>query len=367
LPLSLSVCLAFSALAFLAGCSSTQVENERYIDQILAENLGGTAPAEQSAVAASRSTKPAATAKKASRRVAGKTAAKEIDAPEAPAAEDSGQRAGANADVTIQPDSILWISIDEDPSLNGRYIVNEYTAIDFGYVGLVLLNDMTAKDAEGKLKRILEDRYVRQATVTVRMAKASYDRVSVIGAVVSSGLLKIGPGSTITLNDALRRAGGLKLEAATARVKIVRGGLLSPFGPISDGDIYPLVDASGKPSIPDIALANNDLVYVYAQKSASTTVGEKRIVVLGEVARQGVIQFTDSEPCTMLYLLFKIGGLPRFAKGSAVRIVRRDKEGREREIKVDADALLSEGNPKNDVVLEDGDRVIVPVKKLSFL
>jgi len=278
-------------------------------------------------------------------------------------------------DVTIQPDTVLWVTVEEDPSLNGKYLVNEYSAIDFGFVGLVLLNDMTVEMAEAKLRHILESRYLRKATVNVRIAKASYDRIGVSGLVMTPGLLKIGPGSGISLNDALRRAGGLRPEAALPRVKIIRNGLLSPFGPIAQGDVYPLLSDDGRPTIPSLLLSNNDLVYVFAQQATPTGgggggvvtgLGEKKILLLGEVTHQGVVTFAENEPCTLLYLLFKIGGLPRFSKADAIRIVRRDKDGHETEILANAERLMRDGDPSQDVVLQNNDRIIVPARRINF-
>jgi protein involved in polysaccharide export with SLBB domain len=294
-----------------------------------------------------------------------------LDLPDLPADDllvrpnEEGVGAGERG-VTIQPDTVLWVSVEEDPSLNGKYLVNEYSAIDFGYVGLVLLNDMNVDSAAMKLRGILESRYLKKATVGVKLAKASYDRVGVGGAVLNPGMLKIGPGSTISLNDALRRAGGLRLEATEARVKVIKNGLLSPFGPIAEGTIYPLVDEEGKPTIPRIDLSNSDLVYVFTRQTSTASVGEKRILLLGEVSRPGFVQFNGNEPCTLMHLLFKIGGLTKFAKTDGIRIIRRDKNGRETEIQADAKNLLREGNPDDDIMLENDDRIIVPTRGIKF-
>jgi len=172
----------------------------------------------------------------------------------------------------------------------------------------------------------------------------------------------------------LRRAGGLRAEATAPRVKIIRNGLLSPFGPIAQGEVFPLLSEDGRPSIPSIVLSNNDLVYVFAQRAAPTAggaptglgLGEKKILLLGEVPRQGVVSFADNEPCTLLYLLFKIGGLPRFAKADAIRIIRRDAEGKEKEIVANAERLMRDGDPAQDVMLQNNDRVIVPARRINF-
>jgi len=278
--------------------------------------------------------------------------------------------------ATIQPDSIVWISVTEDPSLSGRYMVNDASAIDFGYVGLVFLPDLSVEQAESEIKRVLEGRYLKNATVSVKLAKASYDRVSVQGNVGMPGEIKIGPGATISLNEALRRAGGLRASRENSRVKIVRGGVKTPFGAAAEGDVYPLMNQNGQMKVPDIFMRNDDLAYVFTPSteikgqgddSVMTGAGGKRVILLGEVPRRGVIEFSENEPCTLMYLLFKIGGLPRFARGDRISIVRRDKDGQEKKFTVDGEKLMKTGKPEDDLVLETGDRVVVPARSISFL
>ena len=257
--------------------------------------------------------------------------------------------------------------------MNGRYMVNDASAIDFGYVGLVFLPDMTVEQAEAELKRVLEGRYLKNATVSVKLAKASYDRIGVQGTVAMPGEIKIGPGSTISLTEALRRGGGLRGgNQEHSRVKIVRGGLKTPFGPAAEGDVYSLETQDGVLKVPDVFLRNDDLVYVFtpavsvSADGQVTGTGSKRVVLLGEVPRRGVVEFAENEPCTLMYLLFKIGGLPRFAKASKITVVRRNKDGSERKFQIDGEKLMDNGKPEDDLALETGDRIVVPARKISF-
>ena len=68
----------------------------------------------------------------------------------------------------------------------------------------------------------------------------------------------------------------------------------------------------------------------------------------------------------MLHLMFKMGGLPPYANKRGIRILRRSEDGKEEEIKVDVEKILEEGNPEQDVALENGDRVIVPARRISI-
>ena len=344
--------LAAALGAFVTGCASDR-STDALVAQLLAED------AKTVSVSPVRATKLSADSPPPK-------ADNPPDLPSRnPAPVGTATTPGESTMVTIQPDAVVQITVKEDSSLNGRYTVNDFSAIDFGYVGLVILQDMTPDEAAAKIKSVLESRYLHSATVTVKINKASYDRIEVSGEVVQPGLLKIGPGSSISLNDAILRSGGLKPQAANAKVKIIRGGIVNAFRAAAEGDILPLVSEEGKPQIPDIYLQNNDLVYVFAYQPGA--LGEKKILLLGEVTKPGIVLFASDEPCTLMYLLFKIGGLPRWADAKNIQIKRRDKAGAEVVIRADADVLLKEGNPKDDVPLENGDKVVVPQAGIKFL
>lgn len=293
------------------------------------------------------------------------------DAPEAPSTSLPPPPGVAVAgtvkseDITIQQDCIVQVSVKEDRQLEGSFTVNEIGAIEFGYVGPVILYNMTEKQAEQKIREVLESRYFKTATVSLRILKASYDKMMVLGAVNKPGVIKIGAGDSISLNDALLRAGGLRPAIKGAKVRIIKGGLTKAVA--FDGDEHVLVSEDGRPSVPDVKLRNNDVVYVFSSDASTPTeVGEKEVYVLGEVSKPGIYRFAGAEACSMMHLLFKIGGLPPYANVKGIKIMRRDKNGNEQEIKVNAENILKEGRPEDDVLLENGDRIVVPARRISL-
>jgi len=272
--------------------------------------------------------------------------------------------------ITIQPDCLLQIRVEEDSSLDGTYPVNEIGAVQLGYIGPVILFNRTEEQAALKIAQILKNREFHHATVRVRILRASYDSIQVTGGVNRPGVIKIGAGDAISLNDALLRAGGLRPAARGAKVKIVRKGLTSAVALALPGEEYVLVAEGGEPAVPDVHLRNNDVAYVYSLsadvRGGDVTVGEKNILVLGEVPREGIYRFSGGEPCTIMHLIFKMGGLPPYANKKAVKILRRDDNGTEREIEIDVRDILRDGSPDADITLEHGDRVIVPERRLSL-
>lgn len=269
--------------------------------------------------------------------------------------------------LTIQADSIVQVSVEEDTSLDGSYPVNEIGAIELGYIGPVILLNKSEAEAAAKIREVLVAREFRKASVSVKILRASYDKVQITGAVAAPGLIRIGAGDNISLNNALLRAGGLQASAKGAKIRIIRDGLLSAVGQELQGEEYSLVDADGKPSVPSVMLDNNDVARVFSSEvKASVMGGDKEVLVIGEVSRPGVYRFAGGEPCTIMHLIFKMGGLPPYANKKQITIKRVSDDGFEENIEVDAEKILKEGNPEDDVSLFNGDRVIIPARRLSL-
>ncbi|MFC1498544.1 polysaccharide biosynthesis/export family protein [Verrucomicrobiota bacterium] len=294
-----------------------------------------------------------------------------LDAPEPPSLElppppkvvKSSEKKGV---ITIQPDCLLQVKVKEDKSFDGTYPVNDIGAAELPHIGPIILYNMTEKEAAGKIKEQLENRYFRNATVTVKILRPSYDKIMVTGVVNRAGLVRIGSGDSISLNDALRRAGGLRVSVKGCKVNIVRDGLRYAIPQAIEGEEHSLVTKEGKPGVPDVSLNNNDIVYVFSDmEQVAPEAGSKRIYIVGKgLASPRMLSFSAAEPCTMLHLLLKMSGLPDYADPKRIEIRRLDAEGKEKVIKVNAEEILKEGNPDKDVPLENGDRVIVPARKI---
>jgi len=276
---------------------------------------------------------------------------------------------GGGGPLTIQRDCLLHISVEEDPGLDGSYPVSEIGDVKLGYIGPVILMNKTEPEAARKIENVLKRRDFRNATVRVRIQRASYDKIRVDGAVNQRGLIQIGAGDTIALNDALLRADGLVPAIRGPQVRIVRGGLTNAMWQSMEGEVYSLLTEEGTPTVPQVSLRNNDIVIVFSTEAkGSIGLGEKEILVLGEVKKPGIYRFTGVEPCTMMHLMFRLGGLPMYAKRTEIRIVRPSEGSGEEdeEIIVNVDEILDDGDPEDDIALQDGDRVIVPARSFSF-
>jgi polysaccharide export outer membrane protein len=86
------------------------------------------------------------------------------------------------------------------------------------------------------------------------------------------------------------------------------------------------------------------------------------VYLLGEVNAPGP---KGAEPGTsFLQLLAQSGGFTRFAATKRVQLRRREAGGKERLIKINYRALSRGANLSRDVILRDGDVILVPERKL---
>lgn len=256
--------------------------------------------------------------------------------------------------------------------MNGSYPVNEIGAVKLGYVGPVILYNKTEAQAAEKITEILTSRHFRSATVEVRIIRASYDKVRVGGKVMNAGVIKIGAGDSISMNDALLRAGGLKSTAKDAKVKIVRRGLRKATALAEEGEVYPLSDAAGNPAVPDVTLYNNDIAYVFIPVGDSDVpvaggTRTRSVVVLGELQQPGVYEFKSKAPCTMMHLMFRVAGqMSPYANQKRVTVIRKNEKGWDEEIRVNVERLMEDGDPAADIPLQDGDRVVIPKRRITL-
>lgn len=83
-----------------------------------------------------------------------------------------------------------------------------------------------------------------------------------------------------------------------------------------------------------------------------------QVKVVGEVATPQSVPYRQG--LTALDVVLAVGGLTEFAAGNRAKIVRKDENGKIREIKVRLDALVRKGKMAENVDVAPGDVLIVP-------
>jgi polysaccharide biosynthesis/export protein len=247
-------------------------------------------------------------------------------------------------DYRIGPKDLLEIAIFELPELNKTVRVAEDGSITLTLLGRVEVAGMTAQELEKNLAAILDKQYTKAAHVTVFIRE--YQKVSVLGAVGRPGMYElVGPTNLLTI---IAQAGGLT-PLAMKELFIYRTE--------SDGQQTRLVInlerlmASGDPAL-NVELRPKDVITVPMDQTLN-------VFVTGEVNAPGVVSYLRSKKITLLQAIAQAGGTTEWAKKSKVVIKRTDpRTGKEIKIPVNLKNMMN--NKIADIVLEEGDVIIVP-------
>jgi len=168
----------------------------------------------------------------------------------------------------------------------------------------------------------------------------------VLGAVGRPGMYELAGPTTIL--QIISQAGGLTAQAMN-ELYVLRQGMDASKTRITI-DLEDLV-IKGNQDL-NILLQPKDEVIIPIDQL-------RNVFVYGEVRNPGAIPFLLSKKITLLQAIAQAGGTTDWAKKTRVTIKRKDKKtGKEVKIPVNLKKLIS--GKTSDIVLEEGDVVIVP-------
>ena len=254
----------------------------------------------------------------------------------------AGLRAQDAGDYRIGPRDLLEVRVFQIPELNVERRVSGDGKIDLPLIGEFPVSSLTADEVKDRLEAMLEAKYVNHADLSVTIKEFANKPITVTGAVQRSGNLG---GGRWTLVDALTASGGLT-EAAGKKIRIFRradSGVTDTLTVTTDA-LYGSSDPKWNiPIIPgdSITVPGHSTVTVYC---------------LGEVKNQGPVGIDSDEPISLLKVIVKAGGLTQRAS-SALRIKRKQPDGKVAEIKINYGRILSGKDP--DVILQPEDIILV--------
>jgi polysaccharide export outer membrane protein len=219
---------------------------------------------------------------------------------------------------------------------------------DGGTIDLPLLGDfsvsgLSASQVRANLEKMLTEKYVNRASVSIVVKEFANKPLSVLGAVQRPGSLTIS--GRWTLLQAISAAGGLT-ERAGKTIYVMRRSEngLSDTLQVSVDDLF-----HGASSQWNVPLQPGDIVNIEARRSV-------RVFCLGAVKSPGALEFDGEDRLTLLSAIAKAGGLTDKA-ASKIRIKRRGADGKDSEIVINFGRVVSGKDP--DPKLQADDVVIV--------
>ena len=248
----------------------------------------------------------------------------------------------------------LNISVKEQPDMSRVYAVAGDGSVDFAFAGRVVIAELTSDEASRKLESVLEDKYFKEANVTISIANFVEGDVLVTGAVRTSGSLPFRGDSILTLMEAISRSGGLAENAAGERVRILRwlpGGSMERQG--IEVNVRAMLDTMDFSK--DQYLRPRDIIVVPFRGEEE---GRNEFLALGEVKTPGFHPYT--EDLDVIKAVTRMGGLGEFADWSGARILRPRPSGEYAVIPLDLGRLFSAADMSMNQPLQKGDIFFVP-------
>ncbi|MCU0549846.1 MAG: SLBB domain-containing protein [Leptolyngbya sp. Prado105] len=282
------------------------------------------------------------------------------------------------------------------PEYSGEYQVMSDGSINLPLAGGVVVQGLTMRQASDTLARRYSE-YLTRPVITVSLLTARPIQVAVSGEVARPGTY------TTTLNDIgiptlsrmIQMAGGIKQSADLRQVEVVRrrpgGGGTQTFKVdlaklLKGGDLGQDVQLRDGDSV--IVPASTAMNFDQSSELATSSLGASfdrpiSIIVAGEVNRPGpqtvrgesisqtdpAVATTPGQPTTITQrlkaptitrALQQAGGITQRANIRDIE-VRRTVSSGEQTIRVNLMSLLREGDGKQDIILQEGDRIIVPM------
>lgn len=288
----------------------------------------------------------------------------------------------AETEYTLGAGDRIRISVFQVEELSGEYLVLVDGTISFPWIGSVKVEGLTIPQLSAVLSQRYAE-YVKRPNVTASLLAPRPLKVAISGEVNSPGsytmtLEKTGKFPSVT--DLIQEAGGITATADVGQVQIRRffqgkqqvltlnmwellqEGNQGQNVTLRDGDsiIIPTKDQSDPIELRQLSDANFGL---QADR-------ELNVAIVGEVARPGSYKLspekretgstTKIEPPRLSNAIQLAGGIKPLADVRRIEVRRFTRQGTEQTIAVDLWELLQTGNIDRDVILQDGDTIVIP-------
>jgi polysaccharide biosynthesis/export protein len=291
-------------------------------------------------------------------------------------------------DYTLGAGDLIKLDIFQVAEYSSDYPVLVDGTISLPLVGNLNVNGLTLKETSEVVSKKYST-YLKRPIVTVGLVTPRPLRIGVSGEVDNPGSYEV----TLTadsqkfpsVTDLIERAGGITTIADVRQVRVKR--TLKGKEIVFNADLWSLLTQSNLSQ--DIALRDGDTIFVPTVDEINTaeltrlsdasfglqTDEPIKVAVVGEIYRPGSytiqpeqlggnnVATRDREPSLPPRLTQAIGvagGIKPLANVREVKIKRSAWDGTEKTIDVDLWALIQDADTNQDVILQKGDKIVIP-------
>ncbi|MEL6263599.1 MAG: SLBB domain-containing protein [Cyanobacteria bacterium J06626_6] len=281
-----------------------------------------------------------------------------------------------NSAYVLGPGDTIHVEIFNVPEYSGSQQVLADGSINLAAISPVNVNGLTPQEAEKAISAAYRSE-LRYPQITVVLEAPRPMRVAIAGEVGAPGLYTLTPQGDAqipTVAQAIQAAGGVTQAANLRNVQLRRanaqGGTeattLNLWALLNQGDVrqdLPLRDGDaiviGETDTVDLAETNR----LSASNLSSAVEQDMVVAVVGEVFRPGAYEFGGADAkgrTTVTQAVQTAGGIKPSADIQRIQVRRLTRSGAEQLIDIDFWQLLQQGDLSQDLVLQQGDTVIIP-------
>lgn len=308
--------------------------------------------------------------------------------PIPPPTTETGNAPISETDYTLGAGDLIKLDIFQVAEYSDQYPVLVDGTISLPLVGRVNVSGLTLKETSEAVSKQYST-YLKRPIVTVGLVTPRPLRIGVSGEVDNPGSYQI----TLTaenqkfpsVTDMIAQAGGITTLANVRNVQVRRN--LKGKEVVFNADLWALITQSRLNQ--DIALRDGDTIFVPTVDEINTaeltrlsdasfglqTDEPIKVAVVGEIYRPGSYTIQpeqlggnnngtrDKEPSLPPRLTQAIGvagGIKPLANVREVKIKRAAWDGTEKTIAVDLWALIQDADTNQDVILQKGDKIVIP-------
>jgi len=274
----------------------------------------------------------------------------------------------------------LRLDVFNVPEYSGEFQVLADGTVNLPVVGGVVVQGMTlAQASQGVSQRYLQ--VLRRPFVTITLLEMRPITVAIAGEISRPGSYTLAAQTPPSLTQALRQAGGITQAANIRQIQIRRQRPLQQVEVltvdlrqlIQTGDLQQdlLLRAGDQIVIPTATALNLEDARLLANTTFASSEGVPiQVAIVGEVNRPGPHILTPDPDTiapnqpripTVAAAIQEAGGITQTADIRSIQVRRRTANGQERVITVDFWALLQQGDLQQDLPLQAGDTVVVPM------
>jgi polysaccharide export outer membrane protein len=289
-------------------------------------------------------------------------------------------------EYTLGDGDKVLVTVYQVADFSGEFLVLPDGTLTLPLIGTIKVEGMTVTRASQTISKRYTT-YLKRPIVTVSLLTPRPLQIAVAGEVNNPGTYTITLQETLKaplLTDLLRKAGGVTTVADISQVQIRRD--VNGKENIMQANLWDLIQKGDKNQ--DVSLRDGDSILIPTKTTlnvaetrqlADANFGldsdrELNVTVVGEVYRPGAYRIVPAQinnasnetnlprrqPARLTKAVQLAGGIKPLADIRQIEVRRYNRDGSQQTIPVDLWTLLDKGDMNADLILQEGDTVIVP-------